>query len=107
MNRLLREGCWLTATAELFVNRGLGWYEQDIHEHGTTEWFVVVVMRSGLLIFVGALVWARSVYLENKGIEALAFRRGKKKKHGVRITPTVQILKRKENISFPFSRLFK
>jgi len=73
VNRLLREGCWLTATAELFVNRGLGWYEQDIHEHGTTEWFVVVVMRSGLLIFVGALVWARSVYLENKGIEALAF----------------------------------
>lgn len=69
----LLEGCWLTETTELFMNRGLGWSEQDIHEHCTTKWFVVVVMRSGLLIFVGALVWACSVYLENKGIEALVF----------------------------------
>lgn len=55
------------------MNRGLGWSEQDIHEDSVTKWFVVAVMRSGLLIFVGALVWACSVYLENKGIEALAF----------------------------------
>lgn len=67
------EGCWLTAATELFMSRGLGWYEQDIHERCTTKWFIVVVMRSGLLIFVGALVWACSVYLENKGIEALVF----------------------------------
>lgn len=67
------EGCWLTAAMELFLSRGLGCYEQDIHEGCTTKWFVVVVMRSGLLIFVGALVWACSVYLENKGIEALVF----------------------------------
>lgn len=55
------------------MSRGLGWYEQDIHERCTTKWFIVVVMHSGLLIFVGALVWACSVYLENKGIEALVF----------------------------------
>lgn len=72
-NGSLLEGCWLTETIELFMNRGLGWSEQDIYEDCTTKWFVVVVMRSGLPIFVGALVWARSVYLENKGIEALVF----------------------------------
>ena len=69
----LLEGCWLTETIELFMNKELGWSEQDIHEDCTTKWFVVVVMRSGLLMFVGALVWACSVYLENKGIEALVF----------------------------------
>lgn len=72
-NRSLLEGCWLTETIELFMNRGLGWSEQDIHEDCATKWFVVVVMRSALLISVGALVWACSVYLENKGIEALVF----------------------------------
>lgn len=72
-NGSLLEGCWLIGTIELFMNRGLGWSEQDIHEDCATKWFVVVVMRSGLLIFVGALVWACSVYLENKGIEALVF----------------------------------
>lgn len=85
------------------MSRQLGWAEQDTHEDCRTKRFLVVVMRSGLLMFVGALVWACSVCLENRALKLLISEQGKKQAQSENYSNCTNIEGRERKMShFPF-----